>query len=186
MIKLLKIRDFILHYRKTFFLGLLLVIVCIYCFMVKSSKQVVLAQNDMIVLAENIRKHYKKRPDYWGLSTQSALDGNIVPKTMVNGDKIVSPIAKEVFIGGDDVGSMIMPGTRSFYIVYKDVSKKDCIDMVTYQMSEQNKLGLLSIDIKNKNNEFTFQWGGKYSLPIDRKTATTACQAKNTILWNFE
>ena len=183
-----KIKNFVLRHRSAFYGGLVLLVllVLIYFLAGAPNKKVIQAQDEIFRLAENIRQEYKKRPDYWGLSTQSVLQSKIAPASMLKSGKLFSTIAKEVFVGADENGSVIMPGTRSFYIVYKGLSKKNCVDMASYPMSEQSKLGLLSVTIVNEQNEIVFQWGGEYSLPIDKKDAARICRQKNTILWNFE
>ena len=183
-----KIKDFILKHSIFWgcCLALLVLIVLINLLMDTANKKIVLAQNDMIILAENIRKQYTKKPDYWGLSTQSIIQNGIVPKSMLRNDKLFSSIAKETLVGADVDGNMVMPGTRSFYIIYKGLSQKNCVDMASYPMSEQNKLGLLSVTIVNEQNEVVFQWGGEYSLPIDKASAAKICRNNNIILWNFE
>lgn len=184
----LKIKDFVLKHRMTLCccLALLALVILISILAGGTNKKVIQTQKDMIVLAENIRKQYTKKPDYWGLSTPSIIQNGIVPNVMLRDDKLFSPIAKEMLVGADKDGNMIMPGTRSFYIIYKGLSKKNCVDMASYPMSEQNKLGLLSVTIVNEQNEVVFQWGSEYSLPIDKVSAAKICRNDNIILWNFE
>ena len=184
----LKIKSFILKQRIALIgcLVLLALIILLGILAGGTNKRVMQAQKDMVVLAENIRKQYTKKPDYWGLSTQSIIQNGIVPKSMLRNDKLFSPIAKETLVGADVDGNMVMPVTRSFYIIYKGLSKKNCVDMASYPMSEQNKLGLLSVTIVNEQNEVVFQWGGEYSLPIDKASAAKICHNNNIILWNFE
>ena len=183
-----KIKDFILKHSIFWgcCLALLVLIVLINLLMDTANKKIVLAQNDMIILAENIRKQYTKKPDYWGLSTQSVIQNAIAPKSMLRAGKLFSPVAKEILVGTDEDGNMVMPGTRSFYIIYKGLSKRNCIDMASHPMSEQNKLGLLSVTIANEENNVVFQWGGSNPLPIQKEKASKICQHKNIILWNFE
>ncbi len=167
-------------------IGFVLVFAFIWHITMAPNTKIAEAQQNMFALTENIRNFYKKRPDYWGLSTQSALKNGLIPQMMLKDSKIYSAVGQNILIGSDEAGSVVMPGMRSFYIIYDGVSKKDCVDMVSYPISEQNKLGLLGVIIKNNKEEVVFQWGGKNSLPIKKDKATKICRNKSIILWNFE
>ena len=167
-------------------IGFVLVFAFIWHIAMAPNTKIAEAQQNMFALTENIRNFYKKRPDYWGLSTQSALKNGLIPQMMLKDSKIYSAVGQNILIGSDEAGSVVMPGMRSFYIIYDGVSKKDCVDMVSYPISEQNKLGLLGVIIKNNKEEVVFQWGGKNSLPIKKDKATKICRNKSIILWNFE
>lgn len=167
-------------------IGFVLVFAFIWHIAMAPNTKIAEAQQNMFALTENIRNFYKKRPDYWGLSTQSALKNGLIPQMMLKDSKIYSAVGQNILIGSDEAGSVVMPGMRSFYIIYDGVSKKDCVDMVSYPISEQNKLGLLGIIIKNNKEEVVFQWGGENSLPIKKDKATKICRNKSIILWNFE
>lgn len=167
-------------------IGFVLVFAFIWHITMAPNTKIAEAQQNMFALTENIRNFYKKRPDYWGLSTQSALKNGLIPQMMLKDSKIYSAVGQNILIGSDEAGSVVMPGMRSFYIIYDGVSKKDCVDMVSYPISEQNKLGLLGVIIKNNKEEVVFQWGGENSLPIKKDKATKICRNKSIILWNFE
>lgn len=167
-------------------IGFVLVFAFIWHIAMAPNTKIAEAQQNMFALTENIRNFYKKRPDYWGLSTQSALKNGLIPQMMLKDSKIYSAVGQNILIGSDEAGSVVMPGMRSFYIIYDGVSKKDCVDMVSYPISEQNKLGLLGVIIKNNKEEVVFQWGGENSLPIKKDKATKICRNKSIILWNFE
>lgn len=167
-------------------IGFVLVFAFIWHIAMAPNTKIAEAQQNMFALTENIRNFYKKRPDYWGLSTQSALKNGLIPQMMLKDSKIYNAVGQNILIGSDEAGSVVMPGMRSFYIIYDSVSKKDCVDMVSYPISEQNKLGLLGIIIKNNKEEVVFQWGGENSLPIKKDKATKICRNKSIILWNFE
>lgn len=167
-------------------IGFVLVFAFIWHIAMAPNTKIAEAQQNMFALTENIRNFYKKRPDYWGLSTQSALKNGLFPQMMLKESKIYSAVGQNILIGSDEAGSVVMPGMRSFYIIYDGVSKKDCVDMVSYPISEQNKLGLLGVIIKNNKEEVVFQWGGENSLPIKKDKATKICRNKSIILWNFE
>lgn len=45
-------------------------------------------------------------------------------------------------------------------------------------MSEKIKLGLLSVTIKNGDEETVFQWGGENALPVSKEKAAKICRKK--------
>lgn len=152
----------------------------------KQNPEIVTTMDTLVKLTENIRHNYKNRPDYWGLSTQSVIQKQIVTASMLQNNRLVSPIASEINVGGDENGSMVMPGTRSFYIALKNLSAKNCVALAIFPLSEKNELGLLSITFKVNDKETVFQWGGENSLPVTKERATKICRKNSIILWNFE
>lgn len=153
---------------------------------VRTNQKIIDTMDNLVQLTENIRRNYKNRPDYWGLSTDSVVQKQIAPAAMLQNGKLVCPVSSDVSVGSDETGSMVMPGMRSFYIAFKNLSKKDCVDLAVFPLSEKNKLGLLSVTIKSGDEETLFQWGGEASLPITKEQAAKKCRNKNIILWNFE
>lgn len=152
----------------------------------KPNQKLIQAANEVISLSENIRKHYRNRPDYWRLSTETVTTENIAPKNLIVDGKIKNALGNEVLVGSGFDGTMVMPGTRSFDIVYKNLSKKDCVALATYSYNEEQKLGLLSISIKNDENITSFTWGGENKLPISIDIAQKHCYNSSEIYWTFE
>lgn len=183
-----RLKVIIIRYRTIIAAVVLLLLFAMMAWFVatRSNQKIVVATNNMLQLAEETRRYYHNRPDYWGLSTSSVIDKKIAPAHMISGNKLLNPLEAEFNIGSGADGAMIMPGTRSFDIAYQNLSKKDCIDLATYSLSEESKLGLLSITVNNSENETVFTWGGKYKLPISRENASHICQNLSNIIWNFE
>lgn len=141
---------------------------------------------DIISLADNIHAHYKIRPDYWGLSTQSAIDNKLVPAGLLRGDKIVSAMGKNIIIGQDIDGNMVMPGSRQFMISISNISKSACLGLLTLPLTQQQNLSLTSVSITSEDITTEFTWGGDLSLPILEDTAKKYCKNHNTVSWTFE
>lgn len=76
-----------------------------------------------------------------------------------------------------------MPGMRSFYIAFKNLSKKDCVDMAVYPLSEKIKLGLLSVTLKNGDEETVFQWGGENALPVSKEKSRKNLPGKKALFY---
>lgn len=144
------------------------------------------AHQELTELAGNIREHYKVRPDYWGLDTTSALKNKLVPAAMLHHGKIISAIGREVILGQDAEGSMVMPGQRNFTITIPNLSKTACVAMLSHPFKKEEHLGLLKIMLEASDNTEMFEWGGTNSLPITKKTAEDFCKNKNNISWTFE
>ncbi len=144
------------------------------------------AHQELSILVENIRNHYKIRPDYWGLDTASAIKNNLVPENMLRNDKIVSTIGREIVLGQDTDGNMVMPGQRSFMLTLPNLSKTACVNMLSQYFNEETHLGLLKISLTTQENTQEFEWGGTNPLPISKKTAKQFCKNKNSLSWVFE
>lgn len=140
-------------------LTVLLIIAGVWHAASRPNQRVIAAMDNLAQLTENIRRNYKNRPDYWGLSTENVIQKQIAPAGMLRNGRLTSPVAEEISVGGDENGSMVMPGMRSFYIAFKNLSKKDCVDTAVYPLSEKIKLGLLSVTIKNGDEETVFPMG---------------------------
>lgn len=141
---------------------------------------------DIISLADNIHAHYEIRPDYWGLSTQSAIDNKLVPAGLLRGDKIVSAMGKNIIIGQDIDGNMVMPGSRQFMISISNISKSACLGLLTLPLTQQQNLSLTSVSVTSEDITTEFTWGGDLSLPILEDTAKKYCKNHNTVSWTFE
>lgn len=183
-----RVLTFIRVYHTPLAVGLAVVFVFagVWFSAVRTNQKIIDTMDNLVQLTENIRRNYKNRPDYWGLSTDSVVQKQIAPAAMLQNGKLVCPVSSDVSVGSDETGSMVMPGMRSFYIAFKNLSKKDCVDLAVFPLSEKNKLGLLSVTIKNDDEETLFQWGGEAPLPITKEQAAKKCRNKNIILWNFE
>lgn len=152
----------------------------------RPNQQIVVAANQVVSLAEEVRRHYHNRPDYWRLNSDMAIKENVVPQAMRSDNKIKNALNGEVLIGTGFDGAMIMPGTRSFEIIYKNLTKKDCEALAVYAYNAEQNLGLLSVMIRNGNEESTFTWGGENKLPISENKAKSCCGKNSELSWEFE
>ena len=149
----------------------------------RPSPEMVQANREMLSLAKKIRTYYHNRPDYWGLDTNEVIKQKLhVSKLKDN--QLINSLGKEIVVG-DAQGTQIMPGTHSFVISYKNLTQKECVDMVSIRWQEEDKLGLISISIRNGQNNYEFSWGDK-GLPLSQSQAKQYCKESNDLLWVFE
>lgn len=150
----------------------------------RPSPEIVKANQELVGTAERIRGYYRNRPDYWGLSTGEVLKQNLYEGVM-NNNRILNNLGKPVVIGADSDGNAVMPGQRSFMIEYRELSRKECIELLSFRWQEEDKLGLLSVSLKNDSGSYDFGWenGG---LPVSRNIAEKSCKKDNMVMWFFE
>ncbi|MBE6451019.1 MAG: hypothetical protein E7016_03530 [Alphaproteobacteria bacterium] len=140
--------------------------------------------NELTSLSETIRTHYKTKPDYWGLSKQSVT--NIAPKNLIRNNKIISSIGKELVVGQNENGDMIMPSQRNFMISMNNLTRYACENILALEIADTNQYGLQKIVIRTATDTTEFEWGGKNPLPISQEEAKAHCKNKNSISWVFE
>lgn len=156
-------------------------------FLSSENKEVFLqTQKEVISLVDNIHSHYKVRPDYWGLNTQSSIKNKLIPDNLLRDDKIIGSIGKEFVIGQDIEGNMVMPGTRQFMISIPNISKSTCLGLLTIPVTQEQNLSLTAISITSENTTAEFTWSGDLALPISESTAKQYCKNHNIISWHFE
>ena len=164
-------------------LAIILLIGVILCFE-RPSSEIVQANKDIIKMSDNIRAYYRNRPDYWGLNNNEAIKLNLYVGKM-NNNQILNNLNKSVIIGSDINGNQVMPGQHSFVIGYKDLNKKECIELASLYWAEEDKLGLISMAIQNSSGNYEFSWGNN-GLPLSKAQAKQYCKEENNILWTFE
>lgn len=148
--------------------------------------QIATAKQEINELGNMVRNHYKVRPDYWGLSTENAIKNNIVPAQMVRGNKIVSALGKEINVGQDVNGTMIMPGGKRFIISIANVSKSVCIALLPDNLTHAENPALAAVNLILGDKVIGFEWGGQLPLPITPELADKYCQNNNTLSWVYE
>lgn len=163
----------------------ILIIGGIICFS-RSDPKIVAAAGEVMSTAEKIRKFYHNRPGYWGLNTENVLKNNLAPSSLINNGKLLNALGKPVLAGQGIDGSLVMPGARSFDIVYSDLNKKECIELAGFQFTENQSLGLLSLTIVHNGQSTEFSWGGEKQLPVSEENTRKYCGEKNSLLWTFE
>lgn len=145
-------------------------------------KRAAAASEQVWAIAGNIRNYYRSRPDAWGLTTETAVSEGMIPAEMLTDNRPLNALGKEILIGSDIDGGMVMPGSRSFAIIYKNLNESECREIATMAMSEKEQLGLTSMAIVN-NQETRFVWGGENPLPISATNAKKNCRKNNLIAW---
>ena len=145
------------------------------------------AAMELELLTNNIRKYYQTRPDYWGLNTKNVLDKKMYPVNMLKDGKLVGYFGNLVLVGNGPDADVVMPGTRSFDIVYKGLNKKQCIGLASFKFDSKFWLGVTGITIFNSRYNQFFTWDDKINgLPISKNRAKDVCNADNSIIWHYE
>ena len=144
------------------------------------------AHQELSVLADNVRNYYKIRPDYWGLDTANAVKNHLIPEEMLHNGKVISAIGREIVLGQDAEGNMVMPGMRYFALSMHNLSKSACVAMISQPFSQEDHWGLLRIVLVTPDKTQIFEWGGNPNLPVSKKDAKQFCQNKNIVSWIFE
>lgn len=134
-------------------------------------------------ITQAIRKHYQKQIDYRGLNTASAIKENIIPLQMIRSNKVFSKNSSEILIGSDIEGNIISPFVNTFSVVYKNLNKQKCQNVLLTTFDETS--GLLSITVSNKEI-YEFTYGGDMTLPISKEAAKKYCTVKNDVMFTFE
>lgn len=138
-------------------------------------------------LAVNIRRHYQNRPDYWGLGTQTVIDKKIAPRQMLQNGHLVGFMGNPVLVGLGADGTILMPGSRNFDIIYKDLSAKQCVALASYKFEQKFWLGVTGITIINAKQTQDFSWDSEaYKLPVIKSLAKEFCHGNATIIWHFD
>lgn len=162
---------------------IVIIIVVALSFMLnKGDKRIPVAYNQVWQLADNIRGYYRSRPDAWGLNSEKVISEKMVPQEMLNNKLLVNALGKEVLVGADLEGNTVMPGSRSFAIVYKNLNESECQEIAAADLGEKEQLTITSIIIAN-DTETQFVWGGEHPLPISGKDAKSFCRKNNIITW---
>ena len=150
------------------------------------TERISVAKQEISELSNKIRNHYKVRPDYWGLSTENAVKNNIIPPQMVHGNKIIGSLGKEINVGQDADGSMIMPGGKRFMISVANIGKSACKAVLPDNLSHAENPALVNINLIAGGKTYNFEWGGELPLPVTPELADKLCQNNNTISWIYE
>ena len=164
----------------------IIIIISIGVFLIlqRPSTEAVSAHKELLAMAEKIRRHYKNKPDYWGLSTSEVVKNKLYSGKLTN-NQVINSLGKHVVIGADIAGNPVMPRMRSFIIGYKGLSKKECIELGSFIWNEEDKLGLLYMQINSGNTEHNFDWS-EGGLPLSRNRAKQFCKDSNNLIWAFE
>jgi len=145
------------------------------------------AAKEIVELSQNIRKHYQNRPDFWGLNTQMVLDKKIYPNKMLQNEKLTGFFGNPVQIGNGASAEVLMPGARNFDIIYTELNKAQCKELLTFEFGSDFWLGVRGISVISDGNEHSFSWNSKENtLPISKRKAALVCKENSNIIWHFE
>lgn len=145
------------------------------------------AAQEVQQLSTNIRRYYQNRPDFWGLDTQTVVEKAILPQNMSHQKGLQGFWGNPVLVGNGSEGAMLMPGSRTFDIVYKNLNRKQCMALAPYKFDEQFFMGLSYMVLIKDNTQETFTWDDKVKkLPITTAMAKEFCAENNHILWHFQ
>lgn len=156
----------------------------VFLFFQRPGSSVIKAHQELVEMSRAIRNHYKNKPDYWGLSTGEVVKNKLYSGNL-NNNQIINSLGKKVIIGADIQGSSVMPGMHSYMIAYKDLNKKECVELTSFSWKEEDILGLISITIQNEEETQEFNWGNQ-GLPVSRNKVKQFCKEKNNTMWFFE
>lgn len=145
------------------------------------------AAAEVINIAADIHKLYANKANYWMLGNSSLRSNDILTNYQYKNNQLVNALGKPILIGKGEDGDVVMPGEKSFDVVYTDLSAKECIAVATYQYEQQELLGLLQITIIGKEQSRIFEWGAEtYKLPVIRPEAERFCSDGSKVIWTFE
>lgn len=134
-------------------------------------------------ISTNIRNKFKNSPGYWGLDTDFVMENHLAK---IDEGILKNILGKKVLVGSGFQASKLMPGSKTFDVVYRNLDKKECIAIAGYSFTEEQKASLIAIIIRENGEETEFTWGGENRLPISNHTAKRFCKENNDILWRFE
>lgn len=143
--------------------------------------------SDIFEISDEIRNNYAGKPDYWGLSTQSAIQAGYIPQKFLQDKKIVIRGGNELFIGDGIEADMVMPGATFFDLILPRLNKAQCIAHTEAMISPENQVKLFRIQVINASGSYLFEWGDKkYSLPVGKYASKDVCaDSDNTVIWSI-
>ncbi len=145
------------------------------------------AAEDVAKIADDVHKMYANKASYWQLSTKSFFGNDILTKYRYKGNQLINTLGKPILIGRGENGDVIMPGDKSFDVVYTDLTAEECVSVAAYRFEQPENLGLLQITIMNGEKSQTFEWGAEnHKLPISRVEAKSFCSSNTKVVWTFE
>lgn len=140
---------------------------------------------EMTELATLVHQQYQKRPDYWGLNSEKILKNESLPTPMKKHQKIVSHIGREIIIGSNVDGDMVMPGGRQFMLTMDNLSRNVCIGLLSDIETLKTDPAWESLIVYNENGTTEFSWSADNSLADLPHKASEICVNRNKISWLF-
>lgn len=167
--------------------SMLLAIMVVVWWYTKPDSRVAKAAEQVIEIADAVHKNYIGKPSYWKLNNQTTIDNKILTNRFYKRGELVNALGKPILIGSGINGDPVMPGERSFDIVYTGLSQHECVALATHGYEQSKTLGLLQITINNGEESQSFGWGEEdYELPVSRLAAKKFCQKNSSVIWTME
>lgn len=140
--------------------------------------------DDIFAVSDQLRNAYVDKPDYWGLSTETILQRELLSQNFIKKGKLYLSGGEEFFVGNGKNADMIMPRSTSFDIILNHLNKAQCISYAEAKLSTEYQMKLTQITISNISGDYTFTWGGNMPLPITKYTSKNYCiDDNNTLIW---
>lgn len=147
------------------------------------TKSVNAVAQDVSDISAEIHRKYAHKNSYWGLNNASLEDTKVLRH---RNNQMVNRFNKPVLIGQGENGETIMPGEKTFDIVFINLSNMECIRAATSIFESPEITGLMQITIVGKESQI-FEWGSEqYNLPISQAAAKEFCTDNSKIIWTFE
>lgn len=166
----------------------LIVIIGVIYLLPHSEKKADLAAQQVMRVAENIRKFYQTKPNYWGLQTNYALRNGLFQGLRIQNNVAFHSLGGKVYVGQGVNGDVVMPGENGFDVIYPDINRIQCIALLAHKFSDEQNLGLQHIAVFDEKGILIaeFGWSGLNRLPIHENMAENICMNNNFIVWSFE
>lgn len=186
-------KNFWISNIKAAILGLGLIIVVLLLILIFAGRQknigAIEAGRQIVALTDNIRNHYKARPDFWGLCTDYIIKERFFPSGMkIVGNNLIGYFDNPVKVGADENGTPVMPTAKNFVISYQGLNQNQCIALASQNYEQKFWLSVASLVIKNNDGSKKFEWGNQeFGLPLTKKTAKRFCSKNNNLVtFSFE
>ena len=165
----------------------LLLFLCVIIFFVGSRPtKTNLAAREVASAALTIRSAFADKASYWGLSNNFIKSNNILTNYRYKDNQLVNVLGKPVLIGSGENAEVVMPGDKSFDVVYTDLSASECVKLSSYRLEQAETLGLLRITIIGRTTQ-VFEWSeNENRLPIAQHKAKQICSEHSKVIWTFE
>ena len=161
-----------------------LLLATVFCFWwYGSPKRVNEAMREITEIVDDIHKNYVRKNSYWGVNS-STLESN--KRLRRRGNQTVNAFGKPILVGQGENGDTVMPGDRTFDVVFTELSFGECVRSATSNFASPETLGLMQVKIIGKSEQ-VFIWGNKqYNLPLPEFQAKEFCDKDSKVIWTFE
>ena len=172
--------------NKYVYLALLLCLVVIIFFSGIVPAKTNIAAREVAIAAQKIRSAFASKGSYWGLCNNFLESNDILTNYRYKDGILVNILGKPVLFGKGENAEVIMPGDKSFDVVYADLSAKECQKLSAYRFEQPETLGLLQVTIVS-DKPHIFEWGSQNNrLPVEQHKAKQLCSDKSKVIWTFE